>query len=284
MTTDLTPAIAPKSDQLNADDLISGPKIITITRVSVIKGEQPITINFEDDNGKPYKPCKSMGRVLVLMWGADGKAFTGRRLQLVRDPDVTFGPDKVGGIRISHMSDIDGERTVALTTTRGRRKPYTVKPLRGGAGAARQVHNLEVGGASPPPAPKHRDAGDDFPGDRTRTITFRGVDYDPVRPCAFDLDLDLSVDDFTDDQCKAFARAIRDLIRAAPDGARARGWYDRNTPELLRLKARFPSMVAQIEEALRGRETSSPASKGDEDRASGRPGGEPDAQPDRVSA
>lgn len=64
--TDLSQTIAPKSDQLNADDLIGGPRTIKVTRVSAMKEpDQPIAIYFEGDNGKPYKPGKSMRRVLV---------------------------------------------------------------------------------------------------------------------------------------------------------------------------------------------------------------------------
>lgn len=130
MSTDLAATIAPKSDQLNADDLIAGPITITITGVKVSPGdEQPASIHFEGDNGKPFKACKSMRRLLVMLWGANGAAYKGRRLTLYRDPSVRFGSDEVGGIRISHMSHIDGPKTVALTATRGRRKPYTVKPL-----------------------------------------------------------------------------------------------------------------------------------------------------------
>jgi len=126
---DLTKTIEPKSDQLNADDLISGPRTIKITKVSILGEEQPIGINFEGDNGKPYKPCKSMRRVLVKIWGADGNKYIGRSLTIYRDDKVRFGAADVGGIRISHMSDIDEPVTLALTASRTSRKPYTVHPL-----------------------------------------------------------------------------------------------------------------------------------------------------------
>lgn len=130
--TDLARTIAPKSDQLNADDLIAGPRTITITQVRGSEdADQPISIHFEGDEKKPYKPCKSMRRVMVHCWGADGNAYTGRRMTLVCDPNVVFGGIKVGGIRISHMSDIDRDRTMALTVTRAQRRPYTVHPLPG---------------------------------------------------------------------------------------------------------------------------------------------------------
>lgn len=128
--TDLTSTIIPKSDQLNADDLIGGiTKTVKITKVAGVTGEQPIAISFEGDNGKPYKPCKSMRRVLVNCWGADGKQYVGRSLTLYRDEKVIFGGIEVGGLRISHMTDIPGPVTMALTANKKSRKPFTVQPM-----------------------------------------------------------------------------------------------------------------------------------------------------------
>ena len=131
--TDLSKTIEPKSDQMNADDLISGPRTITITGV---KGsgdpQQPISINFEGDNGKPYKPCKSMRRVMVAAWGADGHSYAGKSMTLYCDPKVKFGGIEVGGIRISHMSDISEPKiTMALTASKAKRAPFTVQRLDG---------------------------------------------------------------------------------------------------------------------------------------------------------
>ena len=127
---DISQTVAPKSDQLNADDLIGGPRTIRVTRVSKMsEPDQPIAIYFEGDNGKPYKPGKSMRRVLLRVWGSDGVAYAGRRMTLYRDDAVQFGGVAVGGIRISHMSGIPSALTMALTVTKARRVPYTVKPL-----------------------------------------------------------------------------------------------------------------------------------------------------------
>lgn len=128
--TDMRAAIAPRSDQLNADDLIAGPMTIKITGVTVRSGqEQPVAISFEGDNGKPYKACKSMCRVMVQAWGPDSSKYAGRSLTLYRDPAVKWGGLAVGGIRISHMSDIDQDLTMALTETRANRKPFTVRKM-----------------------------------------------------------------------------------------------------------------------------------------------------------
>ncbi len=56
--SDMTQTIVPKSDQLNSDDLIAGPRTIRITRVVVdMGGEQPASVYFEGDGDKPFKPC-----------------------------------------------------------------------------------------------------------------------------------------------------------------------------------------------------------------------------------
>jgi hypothetical protein len=127
---DISQTTAPRSDQLNADDLIGGPRTITVTRVAKMKEpDQPIAVYFEGDGGKPYKPGKSMRRVLLRVWGNDGAAYAGRRMTLYRDDAVQFGGVAVGGIRISHMSGISSAVTMALTEKRASRKPFTVKPL-----------------------------------------------------------------------------------------------------------------------------------------------------------
>ena len=127
---DLSTTIAPKSDQLNAEDFLSGPATITVTDVTAGNAEQPVNIvTAEYGPRRPYKPGKSMRRVIVAAWGVDSADYIGRRMTIFRDPDVKFGGQDVGGIRISHMSHIDRRMTLPLTVTRGRRAPYIVEPL-----------------------------------------------------------------------------------------------------------------------------------------------------------
>lgn len=128
--TDISKMIIPKSDQLNADDLITGPRTITVTGVRGNEDpQQPLSIFFDGDNGKPYKPALSMRRVLVRVWGDEGDAYVGRSMTLYLDPEVKFGGVKVGGIRISHMSHIEQPVKMMLTTTRSKRAEYTVRPM-----------------------------------------------------------------------------------------------------------------------------------------------------------
>lgn len=127
---DLSHTIVPKSNQLNADDLIAGDITITITDISASDSpDQPVSISYHGDNGRPYKPCKSMRRVLIQAWGANGKDWIGKSMTLYRDPAVKFGGSEVGGIRISHLSDIERDMSFMLTVTRAKRQAYSVKKL-----------------------------------------------------------------------------------------------------------------------------------------------------------
>ena len=131
----MTESIAPKSDQLNAEDLLAGPRTFTIEKVEQGTAEQPVNVHLTEFPGRPFKPSKTVRRIMVAAWGKDSAAYTGHRLTLYRDPAVKFGGMDVGGIRVSHMSHIDKRITVALTVTRGKRAPYTVEPLKDDAPA-----------------------------------------------------------------------------------------------------------------------------------------------------
>lgn len=121
-------SIVPKSDQLNADDLIAGPLTVTITKVRRGDREQPIIVELGEGQ-RPYKPCKTMRRVLIAIFGDDPKEWVGKRLTLYRDDEVKWAGVKVGGIRISHLSGIDNPRTLLLTEARGKRSETTIMPL-----------------------------------------------------------------------------------------------------------------------------------------------------------
>lgn len=130
---DLTASIVPKSDQLNAEDLLAGPITVTIKDVTAGSSEQPFNINLIERPGRPYRPSKSMRRILVVAWGAEASEYTDRQLTLARNPEIMFGGVKVGGIEIRAMSNLDKPLTIALTVTRGKRKDFTVQPLQGSA-------------------------------------------------------------------------------------------------------------------------------------------------------
>src|SRR5438309_3830442 len=120
---DMSAFIAAKSDQLNADDLMDSPRTITITKVTAQPDatEQPVSLHYEGGEGRPFKPCKTVRRILVSVWGKDASKYVGRSMTLYRDGKVQFGGLQVGGIRVSHMSHISEDKTVALLVTKGRK-------------------------------------------------------------------------------------------------------------------------------------------------------------------
>ena len=126
---DISDSLAANSNQQNADEYLSGPKTLTVSEVKKGTAEQPVEVHLVEFPGKPFKPAKSVRRVLAAAWGTDASQWAGRRLTIYCDPDVKYAGKAVGGLRVSHVSHIDKPVTVALTVTRGKREPFTVQPL-----------------------------------------------------------------------------------------------------------------------------------------------------------
>lgn len=127
---DITETLAPKSDQMDAVDLLGGP--MTFTIVEVTKGssdEQPIQVKLAEFP-RPWRPSKGMRRVLAACWTPHANEWAGRRLTLFCDLTVKFGGTEVGGIRISHMSDLTQPKKVPVLVTKGKSAMYTVQPLK----------------------------------------------------------------------------------------------------------------------------------------------------------
>ncbi|HML52393.1 MAG TPA: hypothetical protein PKD84_13435 [Propionicimonas sp.] len=125
---DISDTLAPKSDQLDAVDLLGGPKVFSIERVSKGNAEQPVQIHLAEFP-RPWRPGKSMRRVLVACWGPDASKYVGRQVRLYCDETVSFGGERVGGTRISHLSNLAEAKSVPLLITRGKSAIYTVEPL-----------------------------------------------------------------------------------------------------------------------------------------------------------
>ena len=142
---DMSKVIEPRSDQLNAEDFLAGSATYTIEAVDIRPDtEQPVSIHLAGEK-RVWRPCKSMSRVLVAAWGPDANAYIGRSVTLFHDRTVKWGGMEVGGIRISHMSHIERDMQLALTETRGKRKPFIVKAI---------VEDHRAAPASKPPSDK----------------------------------------------------------------------------------------------------------------------------------
>lgn len=125
---DISETLAPASDQLDAIELVAGPRIFTIASVSKGSDEQPVNVHFADFP-RPWRPSKGMRRVLAACWGSDASQWVGRRVELYFDPEVMFGKDKPGGTRISRLSNLERRKSVPLLISRGKSATFTVEPL-----------------------------------------------------------------------------------------------------------------------------------------------------------
>jgi hypothetical protein len=135
-----------KTDQLNSEDFRPGEaRTITITGYKITgSAEQPLALYFAGDRGKPFKPCKTMMKVMEAAWGDELDNYVGRSMTLIRDDKVKYGAEAVGGIRVTHMSHISAAISVPVTITRGIKKPYLVKPLRVIPGATISVEEARA--------------------------------------------------------------------------------------------------------------------------------------------
>ena len=127
---DMRDTVEIKSDQLNAEDLLSGPITITITGVKKLSDkQQPIAISFDGDKGKPWKPCKGMRVLLMAKWGINAALYKGRKVTIYNDPSVKWAGEPYGGIRVSHMDNVDGDFIFPLTISKGKKIMHKVGKL-----------------------------------------------------------------------------------------------------------------------------------------------------------
>lgn len=118
----------PRSDQWNAEDFIQGPRTFTIANVVPGAAEQKYDIVLEGSD-RVWRPPLTVLRILLNAWGDEASVWVGRRATLYRDDTIRFGPNEVGGIRVSHVSHIDKPMRINLSEKRGSRKAHTVQPL-----------------------------------------------------------------------------------------------------------------------------------------------------------
>ena len=139
---DITDALAPKSDQLDAVELVA-PRTFTIdtgSRLGNREGQAVVEVRLVDFP-RVWRPSKGMLDAIVAVWGTNAKEWAGQQVTLYNDRDVTFGKDKVGGIRIAAMTGID--------------KPTTVQIRGRGQGARKQPWRIEpIAAPAPAPAPQ----------------------------------------------------------------------------------------------------------------------------------
>ena len=122
---DIARAIEPQSDRQNAEDYRLGPKVFTVAGTSDYrdeKGRPKVNVHLAEAPERPFKPSATNLRLIAIGWGDDDTAWTGRRIRLALDPEVMFRREKVGGIRVSALSDIPQPFTAKLPVTRGKKR------------------------------------------------------------------------------------------------------------------------------------------------------------------
>lgn len=125
---DVSNTVKSKADQLNVDDMLGQERFIVIEGVNVNNDpQQPIHIFYQGCNNIPYKPCLTVRRILIALWGSDANQWIGRAMNLYVDQTVSYGKQKgIGGIRVNAMSHIQGKATLKLTAARGVKKEHTI--------------------------------------------------------------------------------------------------------------------------------------------------------------
>ena len=129
---DIRAAIQPRSDQLNYEDFVSGPAVLTIERTEDYKdekGQARVAIHMVEYPGRPFKASKTNVKLLAIAWGEDDADWPGRRVQLSADHTVTFGGKAVGGIRVTALSHLPQRFTAKLSVARGKKKEFPVEIL-----------------------------------------------------------------------------------------------------------------------------------------------------------
>ena len=121
--------LAAKSDQINAADLAGIEMTVTIKSVKVnSSADQKVDIQLHE-TGKVFRPCLGMRRLMKLIWKCHSSEFSGRKLTLYCDPDVKYGGEAVGGIRIKAASHLSAPEKVMVKISRTKLKQYTVQPI-----------------------------------------------------------------------------------------------------------------------------------------------------------
>lgn len=162
---DVTALTEAKSDQINADDLVSGAIRVRIEDVRMRNtAEQKLEIKLSGHQ-KVWRPCKTTTRIMTAGWGANAAKWRGECLELYNDPDVTWGGACVGGIRISAMSSCSV--SVSLNATKKSKAKHEIRRFTaaevaaiGGVDNGKHVKVQTAGGVPLKPASEADDLAD----------------------------------------------------------------------------------------------------------------------------
>lgn len=133
---DMSKATEARSDQINYVDIghdgLKEIKVVSAHLVDDGKGGAKSVIHYEGDNGRPYKPCKGMDRLIQskYAWGSDSDDWIGKSILLIGNKDVIWAGSAHGGIQIKALSHIGKNGFSEFVAMNGKkRRLYKVEYL-----------------------------------------------------------------------------------------------------------------------------------------------------------
>ena len=121
--------IRANSDQLNAVDLMGGGVVVTVKSATIKPNDkQSLWVELEE-NFNTFKPCLTMRRVIMDVWGEETDDHIGRQLVLYCDPTVLWSGQQEGGVRISHVSHIAETRKIRVRVSKYKTEVLEIHPL-----------------------------------------------------------------------------------------------------------------------------------------------------------
>lgn len=126
---DMSGTIRANSDQLNAVDLMGGGVVVTIKSVVIKPGDKQSMWIEVEENFNTFKPCLTMRRVIMDIWGKETNDHIGRQLVLYCEPTVLWSGQQEGGVRISHASHITETKRIRVRESKYKTGVWEVHPL-----------------------------------------------------------------------------------------------------------------------------------------------------------
>ena len=119
------------SEYITSELFADGADTFTITGVTEVEleGKRRHAVQLAETEGKAWIPAFTIVKALSEIWSRSISRWVGQRVTLYRDPNVTVGKQKVGGIRVSHITGISKPETVTVKGAMNRPVSYTFEPL-----------------------------------------------------------------------------------------------------------------------------------------------------------
>ena len=124
-----------KGEHLSAAELGNRRPTFTIVRIGSVrlddekkKKEVDKAVIYFKEIDRGWVFSKTSGHCLAKMFGEDDDAWIGKRVTLFADPDVKFGGDQVGGIRVSGSPDISQPMTIRIKFPKKKAIEVTLTP------------------------------------------------------------------------------------------------------------------------------------------------------------